>query len=66
MTATNVPKTKNSTIIYYQARKRLQTANNTLLGVFPIYKVLAYVPNKENGCKGGFDGCKGAKIGQNI
>lgn len=29
-------------------------ANNAVLGVFPIYKVLAYVPNKENGCKGDF------------
>lgn len=46
----------------YQARKRLQTANNTLLCVFSIYKVLAHVPNKENGCKDDFSGCKGAKI----
>lgn len=29
---------------------------------FPIYKVLAYVPNKENGCKDDFSGYKGAKI----
>lgn len=47
-------------------KKRLQTANNTLLGVFLIYKVLAHVPNKGNGCKDDFSGYKGAKIGQNI
>lgn len=32
---------------------------------FPyIYKVLAHVPNKENGCKVIFSGCKCAKIGK--
>ena len=31
---------------------------------FPIYKVLAYVPNKENGCKDDFSGYKRAKIGK--
>ena len=44
----------------------LQTANNAVLGVFSIYKVLAHVHNKENGCKDDFSGCKRAKIGQNI
>ena len=40
-------------------KRRLQTANNTLLGVFPIYKgthTHTYIEN----------GCKGSKIGQNI
>ena len=32
--------------------------------LFPIYNVLAYVPNKENGCKDDFSGCKRAKIGK--
>lgn len=34
MTAANVPKTKNSTIIYYQARKRLQTDSNDKVSTF--------------------------------
>jgi hypothetical protein len=65
-TAAKILKRQSKYFLSYHTGKRLQTANNTLLGVFPIYKVLAYVPNKENGCKGGFEGCKGAKIGQNI
>lgn len=32
--------------------------------LFPIYRVRTYVPNKENGCKRDFLGCKGAKIGR--
>lgn len=29
--------------------------------LFSIYKVLAYVPNKENGCKVIFPDCKGQR-----
>lgn len=52
--ATNVPKMKYGTIIYYQSRKRLQTSNKSVLGVFPIYKVRARTTYIENICKGGF------------
>ena len=64
-TAANILKRQSKYFLSYHTGKRLQTANNTLLGVFLyIYKVLAYVPNIENGCKRDFLGCKGAKIGK--
>lgn len=58
--------TKDSTNIHYRTGKPLQTANNTLLGVFPVYKVLAYVPNKENGCKVIFFGLQRCKDRKNL
>lgn len=54
--AANRLKRQSKYFLSYHTRKRLQTANKSVLGVFPIYKVLAYVPNKENGCKYGFSG----------
>ena len=40
----NIPKTKDSTITYYQARKRLQTYSNDKVSTF-------YLIIQENSCK---------------
>jgi hypothetical protein len=44
--------------------KRLQTANNTLLGVSPIYKVRTHTTYIKTAANVIFEGCKGAKIGK--
>ena len=63
-TAANVPKTKASTNIHYQARKQLQTSNKSVLG-FSLYIMYSHTYLiKKTAAKVIFRGCKGAKVGK--
>ena len=55
---------RNIVLTTYRTRKRLQTANKSVLGVFPIYKVHAHNTYIKTAAKMIFSGCKGAKIGK--